>query len=239
VGTPEGPREIHVAARDGEFVEALLPLSVPALERFVAESTIALEAGQEADINLAAPCWITWAVGLLKKGYLVVVDYGYEAQDLYAPKRRRGTVLAYHLHRPSEDLLRLPGDQDLTAHVDFTALSRAAEARGARCLGLTTQTRFLLALGALDFLPPPAEAYSASREEEVDTAESIRNREALKELVLPGRMGDKFRVLVLGVGDVPRDLAGLSRPWARGEKTAAAAPLSPPRGAVAAEETED
>jgi SAM-dependent MidA family methyltransferase len=239
VGTPEGPREIHVAVRDGDLLETHLPLSGPALERFLADSAIALEPGQEADINLAAPCWIAWAVGLLQRGHLVVVDYGYEAEELYAPGRRRGTLLAYHLHRTSEDFLGRPGEQDLTAHLDFTALRRAAEERGARCLGLTTQTRFLLALGALDFLPDPSAFEGEAGREGVDLVDAIREREALKDLVLPGRMGDRFRVLVLGVGDVPRDLAGLSRPWARGEETAATAPLSPPRGASPAEERED
>src|SRR6266850_2783899 len=57
-------------------------------------------------------------------------------QDLYAPQRRRGTLLSYHHHRVNEEFLQRPGDQDLTAHLDFTALRRAAEARGARCLGL-------------------------------------------------------------------------------------------------------
>src|SRR2546427_619571 len=126
VGTPEGPREIHVAMQDGEFLETRLPLSGPAIERFLAESAVALESGQEADINLAAPCWIAWTVGLLQRGHVVVVDYGYEAEDLYVPERRRGTLLAYHLHRTHEDFLDRPGEQDLTAHLDFTALRRGA-----------------------------------------------------------------------------------------------------------------
>jgi len=239
VGSPDGPREIHVVVRDGGLHETLLPLSAPALERFLAESALTLEPGQEADINLAAPCWITWAVSLMKKGYLVVVDYGHEAQDLYAPQRRRGTLLSYHHHRVNEEFLQRPGDQDLTAHLDFTALRRAAEARGARCLGLTTQSRFLLALGALDFLPVPAAGSPETGRAGADAVRSVREREALKELILPGRMGDTFRVFVLGVGDVPRDLAGLSRPWARSEETAATAPLSPPRGASSADEQEN
>src|SRR5206468_6334991 len=167
------------------------------LERFLLESAIGLEPGQEADINLAAPCWISWAVGLLKRGHLILVDDGDAAEDLYAPERRRGTLLAYHLHRTNEAFVERPGEQDLTAHLDFTALRRAAEARGARCLGLTTQARFLLALGALEFLPDPAADGGAGREG-ADLVDAIRDREALKELVLPGRMGDKFRVLVVG-----------------------------------------
>ncbi len=236
VGSPEGPLEIHVTGAEGALRETLAPLSTPALLRFVAESGMNLSPGQEVDINLAAPCWMTWAVGLLKRGYLVVVDYGHEAQDLYAGSRPRGTLMAYHMHRAHEDFLVRPGDQDLTAHVDFTALRRAAEGAGARCLGLTTQARFLLALGALEFLPEAGTGGASS--DSSDPVEAIKEREALKELVLPGRMGDKFRVLVLGIGDVPRDLAGLSRPWLRPRETAAAAPLGPPHAGPAGDRTE-
>lgn len=241
VGTPAGPREIHVAARDGRLLEVTAPLSGETVERFLAESGIVLEDGQEVDLNLAAPCWVAWAAALLQRGYMIFVDYGYEARELYVPKRRRGTLLAYHLHRVNEEFLGRPGEQDLTAHVDFTAVRRAAEAAGARFLGLTTQARFLLALGALDFLPAP-EAAPAAGQAGVPAGrliEAVKDREALKELVLPGRMGEHFKVLVLGVGEVMRDLAGLSRPWARAPETATAAPLWPPRGGAAAEEGEE
>jgi len=237
VGSPDGPREIHVDAREGALYEVPLPLSTPALERFLGDSEVALDPGQEADINLAAPCWIAWTVGLVKRGYVVIVDYGHEARDLYSRRRRRGTLLAYHHHRAHEEFLERPGDQDLTAHLDFTSLRRAAEARGARCLGLTSQARFLLALGALDLLPDATPAAATGRAPG-DAARAFRETEALKELILPGRMGDTFRVLLLGVGDVPRDLAGLSRPWAPGPETTAAAPLTPPRGAAATDEKE-
>lgn len=240
VGTPEGPREIHVAARDGRLEEVTAPLSSQAVERFLADSEIVLEDGQEVDLNLAAPCWMAWAAGLLQRGYMVFVDYGYEARELYIPQRRRGTLLAYHLHRVNEDFLHRPGDQDLTAHVDFTAVRRAAEAAGARFLGLTSQASFLLALGALDFLQAPEAAGAGQAGAPADRLiEAMKDREALKELVLPGRMGERFKVLVLGVGEVMRDLAGLSRPWVQAEKARAAAPLSPPRGGAAAGEGEE
>ena len=240
MGTPEGPLEIHVAVRAGRTQEILAPLSSEAVGRFLSESGIVLEDGQEIDLNLAAPCWVSWAVGLLRRGYLIVVDYGHEAPELYAPRRRRGTLLAYHRHRINEDFLERPGEQDLTAHVDFTAIGRAAEAAGARRLGLTTQACFLLALGALDFVQDPATAAAGEGHEPAGRLlDTLKDREALKELILPGRMGDRFQVQMLGVGDVPTDLAGLSRPWARPRETAAAAPPSPPRGAALVEESED
>lgn len=234
VGTSAGLREIHVAARDGRLEEIAGPLSSDAVGRFLADSGIVLEDGQEVDLNLAAPCWVAWAAGLLQRGYMLLVDYGYEARDLYVTRRPRGTLLAYHRHRVNEEFLLRPGEQDLTAHVDFSSVRRAAEIAGARLLGLTTQSRFLLALGALDFLATPAAvAAGGAGQAGVPAArlvEALREREAIKDLVMPGGIGERFKVLVLGVGEVTRDLAGLSRPWARGLETAAAAPLSPPRG---------
>jgi SAM-dependent MidA family methyltransferase len=232
VGTPDGPREVHVAVRDGRLEEVLLPLSGEAPARFMEEAGIVPIDGQEVDLNLAAPCWMNWAVGLLQRGYLVVVDYGYEAVDLYRPARGRGTLLAYHRHRVHEDFLARPGEQDLTAHLDFTALRRAAERSGGRFLGLTTQSRFLLALGALDFLEEDADG---GRTETASPARQAADREALKELVLPERMGDRFRVLVLGVGDASSDLRGLSAPWRTAGVAAGAQPSGAPANGSAAE----
>ncbi|MFQ5878333.1 MAG: class I SAM-dependent methyltransferase [Acidobacteriota bacterium] len=220
LGTPQGPREIHVDERDGALVEVLAPPSTPSLQRFLDESCIAPEDGQEVDLNLAAPRWMAWAVGLLERGYVLIVDYGYEARGLYHPARRRGTLLAYHGHRTGEDFLRNPGEQDLTAHVDFTALARAAERAGARRLGLVSQARFLLALGALDLwsdpeIPaaPESTAVPGDRSRAARLVRALREREALKELILPQRMGERFQVLVLSAGEAPGDLSGLAAPW--------------------------
>ena len=218
IGSTAGPREVHVSVRNGRLCEELLSPSSEALTRFLDNSGIALEAGQEVDLNLVAPDWMTGAVGLLERGYLVVVDYGHEAKDLYHPARRRGTLLAYHRHRISEDFLLRPGEQDLTAHVDFSSLSAAAHDAGARRLGLISQTHFLLALGALDRLPE----LCGERREQDDVGprqgEILKEREAIKDLVLPDRLGGRFRVLIIGVGDVSDDLEGLAPPWRREQK---------------------
>jgi SAM-dependent MidA family methyltransferase len=225
IGTSDGPREIHVTERDGVLEETLLPPSSGAVTRFLDEEAIRLEAGQEVDLNLAAPCWISWAVRLPRRGYVLVVDYGKEAGDLYDPARRRGTLLAYHRHRVNEEFLARPGAQDLTAHLDWTALRKAAERAGGRYLGRTTQARFLLALGALEFFPPAGEAEAGGGGDPAPALlRRIAEREAVKDLVLPDRLGDRFAVLVFGVGDVPRDLTGLSEPWAGSRETAQAVP---------------
>jgi len=198
VGTDDGPREIHVGARNGSLVELQAPLSSPDLAAFLQEAGIHLEAGQEVDLCLASPRFLRQAGRLLRRGYFVIVDYGYAAIDLYHPMRRRGTLMAYHRHRVSEEFLARPGDQDLTAHVDWTAVESAAVAAGLRRVGFTSQARFLLALGAVEFME----------------GAGLEEREALKDLMLPQRMGGLFRVLVLARGEVPDDLRGLSAPWA-------------------------
>ena len=224
IGTPGGPREVHVAARDGRLVEVLLPLSSRDIDRFMEAAGLELEDGQEVDLSIEAPRWAARVVGLLDRGYAVMVDYGYEARELYDPARRRGTLLAYHRHRFGEEFYRLPGDQDLTAHVDFTAIERAAGSIGGRRIGLVTQAGFLLALGALDFLPPlPDETGDGAV-----LARVLQQREALKDLFLPGRMGERFRVLVLARGEVPDDLSGLRAPWERVVATARQPGAGPP-----------
>jgi SAM-dependent MidA family methyltransferase len=208
--------ELFVGARNGGLVEIAGPLSSEALGRFLAVSGVVLEAGQEVDLCLEAPAWMERAVGMIGRGYVVVIDYGHEARDLYHPGRRRGTLLAYHRHRVNEEFLRRPGDQDLTAHVDFSALRRSVERSGGRCLGLITQTRFLLALGVLDLLPDidgRADQDDATRA--LSVTARLREREALKDLFLPDRMGESFRVLVAAKGDVGDTLSGLAEPWAR------------------------
>jgi len=199
VGSEAGLVEIHVAVEAGELVEHPLPLRDAALAAFLETAGIRPEAGQEVDVQPGAPRFMARAARLLASGWFLVVDYGYAAEDLYHPARRRGTLMAYHRHRAGERFLERPGDQDLTVHVDFTALTRAAEAAGLRVAGMTTQARFLLALGALEHF------------ERAD----LREREALKDLVLPDRLGGVFRVLVLATSTAPEGLRGLSEPWRR------------------------
>jgi SAM-dependent MidA family methyltransferase len=197
VGSDTGLLEIHVTAERGELVERALPLSDPELAAYLEAAAIRPEPGQEVDVQPAAARFVSRAARLLGQGWFIVVDYGYEAADLYHPARRRGTLMAYHRHRAGDQFLKRPGDQDLTVHVDFTAVRRAAGEAGLRAAGLTTQARFLLALGALDHLE----------------GGDLRERERLKELVLPDRLGGVFRVLVLASPKAPDGLRGLSEPW--------------------------
>jgi SAM-dependent MidA family methyltransferase len=193
VGGDDGPLEIHVDVEAGALVERLLPIAAASTRDYLAAHSLRPAPGQEIDIQPDAARLVTRAARRLGRGWFVVVDYGYEAADLFHPARRRGTLMAYHGHRAGEAFLDRPGEQDLTAHVDFTAVARAGAEAGLVVAGMTSQARFLLALGALD-------QYEAS---------DLREREAIKDLVLPDRMGGVFRVMVLASPGLPAGIRGL------------------------------
>ena len=135
----------------GDFTTELGPPSTPALAARLAAAGVALAPGQAAEICLEIDAWVATAVGPLEAGLLLVIDYGHEAEDLYAPGRG-STLRAYHRHRVHDDPLVAIGRQDVTAHVDLTALRRAAEANGLALLRQTTQAEYLASLGLGELL---------------------------------------------------------------------------------------
>jgi SAM-dependent MidA family methyltransferase len=124
--------------------------------------------GCEAEVCLEAGAWIRDAARALKRGYILTLDYGYEAESLYAPWRKHGTLLTFYRHTSGDDPYVRAGRQDITASVDFTTVIRAGESAGLQTLALTTQTDLLASLGVGEALsrPPAAtdlEAYYALR----------------------------------------------------------------------------
>ena len=158
-----------------------------------------LDAGQFADVSLDASAWMHEAASRLTTGFMLVIDYGAEASRLYGPSYPAGTLTSYRAHVAStsdaDAWLQQPGDQDLTTHVDFTSVRRAAEAAGCVSLGLMDQTYFLMAL-ATPLLT------------ELDAAE----RRAFAALVMPGGLGSTMKVLVLAKGVNGPGLLGCSGP---------------------------
>src|SRR4029079_5827874 len=130
----------------------------------------------------------------LRRGVAVLIDYGYPAAELYDPIRRRdGTLRAYLRHQVHDDPYVHVGRQDLTAHVDVTAVERAAAAAGLTHLGTTTQAEFLVGLGTEDLL-------QAIQADPATTLESyLAVRSALVRLLDPSAMG-RFRVMAFGLG---------------------------------------
>ncbi|MBZ5640472.1 MAG: SAM-dependent methyltransferase, partial [Acidobacteriia bacterium] len=142
-------REVFVdLGADGRFVEREGD-PAPEAEALARRYRAAGRDGEEAEVCPAASEALDALLAAIRRGFVVVVDYGDPAPVLYGPGRPRGTLLAYHRHATNEDFLLRVGEQDLTAHVNLTQLEDRGRERGAETLGITTQDRFLIANGIL------------------------------------------------------------------------------------------
>jgi SAM-dependent MidA family methyltransferase len=184
--------ELFVTWRD-RFVQEAAEPSTPELARRLADDGLdpsGLAEGQVAEICLDLEPWLDEVGRRLVRGFVLAIDYGYPAADVYGPRRLAGTLLGYRGHRVQEDPFTDPGLTDLTAHVDFTAVGVLAERRGLRSVALTTQSEFLIAAG----LESELQALQASPE---TTAEDyLRARSGIVRMLDPRHMG-RFRVLTL------------------------------------------
>ena len=178
--------------------------STPALAARLAAEGIELADGQAAEIRLATDDWVAAMSGGIGRGFVTAIDYGAPATELYGPTRRDGTLRAYSGQRAHADPYVAVGRQDLTAHVDFTAVERAAAGPGWRTLGLTTQAEFLMGSGF-------GELFAARQAApDVEPEAYLALRASAARLLDPRALGG-FRVLILGRG-VPADtrLPGLT-----------------------------
>jgi len=191
--TADGLREQYVGWDDmgGRFRDAWDTPSTPALASHFAAEGVTLAAGQIAEVSLAASAWMAAVAARLGQGYVLTIDYGDEAAALYRPGRfPNGSLICYRAHTANREPFAHVGEQDMTAHVDFTALMRAGAAAGLTTLGLTTQAALLASLGLGEML---------YRETQTATSAPtyIMQRNAAVRLIEPGAMG-RFRVLFAG-----------------------------------------
>ncbi len=198
--------EIYVGLNGDRLCDQVGPLSSPALDKYFSEQGITLLEGQQAEASLAAAAWMENAAQRLGCGFILTIDYGREARELYDARHLRGTLLAYTKHRAGEDFYAAPGEQDLTAHVNFTALDRAAARAGCSRAGLVSQSQFLLALGRANEF---ADLYDPAERGQSE-AQRIRARLLLKTLIFPEGMGDAISVLIHSKGVAEPTLAGLT-----------------------------
>ncbi len=182
--------EVHVDWDGDRFHEILLPPSSSALAAHLEMEGIDVGERCEVEVNLGVQRWLEKVTAALGRGYVVTIDYGNEARDLYGPHHPKGTSLAYRGHRTSNDLLADPGEQDLTSHVDFTALQHMGERYGLSAAPLQPLRSFLLNHGILQDL----ESLEDGTRSQIEAFEA---RHAVAPLLLPGStMGDGFQVLV-------------------------------------------
>jgi len=184
--------ELLVGEENGRFVDVEAEPR-PEVRAYFEALGLEPAEGCDGEVNLVAPAWMTRAARALRRGFLLTLDYGYEAQELFAPWRRRGTLLTFYRHTASDDPYVRIGRQDLTASVDFTTVRRAAESAGMRTLAFTSQSEFLAGLGIGEALrqPPPPDRMEAY----------VALRRAVIELTDPSGLG-RIRVLMQAKGAV-------------------------------------
>ena len=191
--------ELYVVDRDGEldWSEHEAPA---AYEDYFVERGIELAEGQFADVTPEWEAFHEDVARFVTRGLIVTLDYGYTAQKLFHPRARRfGTAAAYSGHRVHRDLLSDPGEQDLTAHINFSDLERAGERQGAKTLFFDVLAKFLLSIGVTEheLFRPVHELEIASADEGIAL---IAAREEARRMILPDGMGEDLRVLVQGKG---------------------------------------
>jgi SAM-dependent MidA family methyltransferase len=171
----------------GELLEAAKQIEVPA--PYVSE------------IGLETRAWMRTLAEILEKGAVFVIDYGFPRHEYYHPQRATGTVMCHHRHQAHADPFARPGQEDITAHVDFTALAEAAHEGGAEILGYTSQAQFLANCGITDVLG------EANAENALHYAPIAAQAQ---KLLSPAEMGELFKVLAIGK-NVTTPLLGFTR----------------------------
>ena len=182
-----------------QLQEVVDDLSTPDLERYFTELKINLFNSPYPDryrteVNLAALDWIATVASKLQRGYVLTIDYGYSSDRYYHPLRSEGTLQCYYRHSHHSDPYLYVGEQDITAHVNFTALQKWGEKSGLQTLGFTKQGMFLMALGLGDRLALISQSMAHQPQ---DVLDQLRYRDALHQLVDPMGLGN-FGVLIQG-----------------------------------------
>jgi SAM-dependent MidA family methyltransferase len=200
----DGLREVFVGEDGGRLRPFEGPPSTPRLAEYLSTVGVRLQPGWRAEVNLSAVDWVRAAARALERGFLLLIDYGHEATQLYSAARAGGTLASFRRHAsdPGDGgygWLSEPGLRDITAHVDITGIRLAANAEGLVTLGVVDQTYFLLGLGLDGHLlaggPEPA---------------ALERRLAAKALMLPGGLGSTHKVIVFGKGIGSPNLRGLT-----------------------------
>jgi len=187
--SPQG--ELRIAIRDGRLFETWAPASSEELE-FLDRFSIHPENGERVEVPLWAQSCMSEIAAAVKHGIIIIIDYGYSREEQLAG-RHRGTLMAFRQHSATANPYEAPGEQDITAHVNFTALAAAAEQNGMQVQPLLTQSQFLMGIGEQNQF---ADAFEDCRLAQERAKVALQ----LKHLVTPAGMGESFHVLVATKG---------------------------------------
>lgn len=192
--------EVFVRWSGGTFTEELRPIQGGEVTAYFDRLGLRPGEGCTAEVNLQALDWMRSAGQVLRRGFVMTFDYGYEASELFAPWRTAGTLMCFYRHNPSNNPYVRIGRQDMTSHVDFTSLIAVGEEAGLTTVGMTSQSEFLERLGIQDALDPPSEG--------TDLEAYYARRGQINELLDPAGLG-RIRVLVQSKATNTTRLSGL------------------------------
>lgn len=199
----EGIREIYVVEKDGILAFQSGDLSArKEVEEYFAGIGFKGFPGYRTELNLNAKKWITAVSRLFETGYIITVDYGFNTHDYYSPERSTGTLLCYYRHQTNDQPLLRPGEQDITAHVNFSALADWGKEAGLKPLGFLSQSSFLLNMEIDRHI---ARLYAELPEEQyLQAAAQVRS------LLMPDGMGESHKILIQGRNVPEKPLKSLS-----------------------------
>ncbi len=192
-------REVFLSLRNGEIEEVLRDPETEGIYGFSKRYLEGYAQGEEAEACLLAGKWLAEVGRALQKGFVLCIDYGYLAPELYSPGRRKGTFRCFYHHELSSDPYMRVGEQDITADVNFSELMRVGDTLGLSTVKYTTQGQFLVDWGILEIFKT------------YDKPENQGDRLAAKTLFMPEFMGRKFKVLLQSKNLSPEELARLDK----------------------------
>lgn len=193
-------QEVYVDTDGEHFKEIKGPPSTSAIADYFHTFSVHLPRGYRTEVNLRIRDWLHSAADMLSEGFILTIDYGYPARDYYSDERNRGTLLCYHRHQLSEDPYRNVGEQDITAHVNYSSLQKWGEERDIKTVGFCRQGTYLISLGIDQILN---ELYANSPDYLFEAAK-------IKRLIFPGTLGESHKVLIQYRGNGNPELKGFA-----------------------------
>ncbi|MBO8171163.1 MAG: SAM-dependent methyltransferase [Bacillaceae bacterium] len=170
------------------LTEVLKPLEKAEVTHYLDQEQVPQKEGYRTEVNLDALTWLESAAEWLDRGTIITIDYGMAGEDYHHPARNKGTLVAYYQHQMAENPYIRVGEQDLTSHINFSALIRRGEACGLRESEFISQSEFLIRHGILDRL-------QSHHDPDPFSPKAKQNR-AIRQLIMPGGMGETFKVLI-------------------------------------------
>lgn len=184
--TAEALYEIHIAATpEEELCEVLKLCENERLQEQVSQVIPPHLHPYQSEVNLCVGDWLQQCASILERGMMLIIDYGFPATEYYHPDRNQGTLMCHYRHRSHPNSLLHVGEQDITAHVDFTHVAEMAVQAGFAVSGFASQAAFLLANGLLNLVNAQ------------EAAQLFRQQQAVKILTHPNEMGELFKVIAL------------------------------------------